>query len=544
MRSFLLLRSCFALLLCITSCANSRDADDTPPGGSAGFIAQVGDYPIEMADLEQAVAAIFGKEMTPSSRSHDDLRIAVEALIAARVLVLEAERRGLDRDPGLVSTLDSLQAVLLREAIYEHHVYRDLPAPSDGAIADLYEEWGRGNQVRGAHILVRTREKADAVIAELREGADFVDLAREHSLHAASNSHGGVMGYLRRSQYPPAIADAIWDLGVGEVGKDPVHTTMGWHAVKVIARRKLTPGDQRAALVNECQRRQRQVAEDRFIDGLRTSYAVVYHPETAVAVASLHDTLSGKRLLFSWRDGQLDLAAFLQRVQVPDPVSEDTARMRILAEGLVFDQLAAIEAKGRGYMNFSEVNKRLRDKRFQLISELMFEVETAPPLSLDEVRQFFQEHREAFRSHTVIGVREILVDESALADSLHRLIAAGQSMEELARVHTVRTDLARTGGLWEDVQPADPRSAKIYKAGLKQGSGLHPPLKVPGGYSVFEVLHISPGRLLEFDESEASARTSIAGSRMEALIEGLRTSFADRISIDETALRALASGGS
>ena len=149
MRSSLLLRSCFALLLCITSCANGRDADEPPPGGSAGFIAQVGDYPIEMADLEQAVAAIFGKEATPSSRSHDDLRIAVEALIAARVLVLEAERRGLDRDPGLVSTLDSLQAVLLREAIYEHHVYRDLPAPSDGAIADLYEEWGRGDQVRG-----------------------------------------------------------------------------------------------------------------------------------------------------------------------------------------------------------------------------------------------------------------------------------------------------------------------------------------------------------------------------------------------------------
>ena len=50
------LRSCFALLLCITSCANGRDADKPPPGGSAGFIAQVGDYPIEMADLEQAVA--------------------------------------------------------------------------------------------------------------------------------------------------------------------------------------------------------------------------------------------------------------------------------------------------------------------------------------------------------------------------------------------------------------------------------------------------------------------------------------------------------
>lgn len=538
----MLLRSCFALLLSITSCA-SRDADGPAPGGSAGFIAQVGDYPIEMAELEQAVAAIFGIEATPASRSQEDLRIAVDALIAARVLVLEAEVRGVDREPGLVATLDSLRAVLLREAIYEHHVYADLPAISDSAITGLYEGWGLGHQVRGAHILVRTQEKAEAVIARLGEGAEFVELARERSLHTASSSHGGVMGYLRRSQYPPAIADVIWDLAVGEVGKDPVHTLMGWHAVTVIARRTLSLEDQRGALINECERRQRQVAADRFIAGLRASYAVIYHPETAVAVASLHDTLSGERRLFSWRDGKLDLSAFLQRVQVPDPVSEDTARMRILAEGLVFDELAAIEAEARGYLNLTEVHNRLRDKRFKLIGERMFAIETSPPAGLDEVRAFFEEHREGFRSHTVLKIREILVDELALADSLYRLIAAGQDMKELARAHTVRTDLAKTGGLWEDVQPADPRSAKIYDAGLEQGPGLHPPLKIPGGHSVFEVLNITPGRLLDFEESEAAARKSLAGFRMEALIGRLRSSLADRIEIDEPALEALAGGG-
>lgn len=539
----MLLLSCLALLLCASSCATDREVAAPSPTGAAGVIAQVGPYPIEMADLEQAVAAIFGEPAPPASRSHDDLRVAVDALIAARVLVLEAERRGVDRESGLVATLDSLQAVLLRDAIYEHHVYGDLPATSDSAVAGLYEEWGRGQQVRGAHILLRTREKAEAVIGRLGEGADFADLAREHSQHTESRAHGGVMGYLRASQYPPAITAAIWDLGVGEHGREPVRTTMGWHAVAVTARRTLTLEDQRTALVKECQRRQRLEAKDRFVAGLRASFAVVYHPETAVAVASLHDTLSGQRRLFSWRDGELNLAAFLQRVQVPDPVSEDTARMRILAEGLVFDELAAIEAEARGYLGLPEVRKRLRDKRFKLIGEHMFAAETSPEAGLDEVRAFFEEHREAFRSHTVLTIREILVAELALADSLHQLIGAGQDMEALARAHTTRTDLALTGGLWADVRPADPRSAKIYDAGLELKQGLHPPLKIPGGYSVFEVLHITTGPLLSFDESEASARTSLEGFRMEALIERLRVSFSDRISIDEPALEALAGRG-
>ena len=206
--------------------------------------------------------------------------------------------------------------------------------------------------------------------------------------------------------------------------------------------------------------------------------------------------------------------------------------MHRLAAELVFDELAAREAEARGHQNRDEVRIPVRDKRFKLLGERMFAAEMATEPSLDEVRGFFDDHREQFRSHTVVTVREILVDSPADADSLHQLVEAGGALEELARQHTVRSDLRLTGGLWEDVRPKDPRSDRIYQAALRQGPGLHPPLKVPGGHSVFEVLEIRPGEMLTFEEAAGSARKSLASFRMEALIARLRQEYSEHISVD------------
>ena len=525
----------YALLLCFAACTTGSDGARSVTTGTAGVIAKVGPYPVTTADLEQAVGSIFGGGATPGELDEADLRITVDALIGARVLVLAAERRGIDRDPVIVAALDSLRDVRLREVIYEQDVYGDLPVVSAQDLDKLYAEWGSGEQVRAAHILTRSREEAADIARLLSEGADFAQLARERSQHTASSTQGGAMGFLRRSQYPRAIADVIWDLPVGEYS-EPVRTFMGWHVVTVTARRRLASEEQRIALETEFDMRQRQLAKTRFVAQLRGSYEVIYYPETATAVASLVDTISGQRLLFSWRDGSLDLAGFLQRVQVPDPVSADTARMHRLAAELVFDELAAREAQARGYLSHSEVHNSVRDKRLRLLGEAMFAAEMTPEPRLGEVRAFFDKHKEQFRSHTVVTIREILVDLPTLADSLYQLAAAGRSLEELAREHTVRTDLKKTGGFWADVRPQDPRSGRIYAAAMLQGPGLHPPMKVNGGYSVFDVLEIRPGEILAFADAESSARQALGGVRMEALMKRLRQEFADQISLDVKAL--------
>lgn len=503
------------------------------------MLIRVADSVADRADLQDAVTSIFGEDATIEAVSAEQLQVAVDALVAARLLVHEAEQRGLADDPTVVAVLDSTRQAWLREQIFEQDVYGTVAEPDSAQIADLYDEWGRGEQVRGAHILLRTQASAERVLERLEAGEPFGVLAQELSVHEMSRGMGGDMGWLRRSQYPPAIADVLWELVDGQWHAAPVRTGMGWHLVASAGRRVQTLEQQRDGLVAEAQTRNRRLAAQRFIQRLRQDYEVRYHHETAAAVASLQDTLSGDRVLVSWRDGTLDLAGFLARVQDPNPVSEDTARMRRLAEGVVFDELAAVEAERRGYANQPDMRKRLRNNRLRALSERLYEAvnETSP--TPQEVRAFYEEHTERFRGHPRVKVREVLVDEEATADSLYRLVAQGTaSLEDMARRHSVRTDLAAKGGLWDDVNPSDPRSSKIYQAAMATGPGLYEPLKIPGGWSVFEVLEIGPGRQLSFEEARDSALRSVQGQRMERLIEQLRERYAEQIEIDLSSLSA------
>lgn len=511
-------------------------------GGAAGDdpVAVVGHYPIHLEDVERAAERLGGSAVDLAALSPERRQTALDALIAARLLALEAERRGLDRASAVTAVLDSLEGALLAEAIRERDAGRTrTAAPADSAVRALYAAWGSGIEVHAAHILVGSRQEAEEVLRLLGEGADFGELARQRSQHTMSAAGGGSMGFMRRGQFLEAIGAAVWNVGPESVYPEPIRTSLGWHVVRVVDRRLVSLEDQRPALVAQLERLEKARADSLFRESLRREYGLVYHPETAARVAGLQDTLAGDRLLFHWRGGQLDLAGFLARAQVPDPVSQDTARMRGLAEAIAFHDLAVAAARERGYGQLSEVRKRLEEKRLQLLGERLFEAETSPVPGRAEMQAFYEARQDRYRDPAVVTVREILVDEEAVADSLYRLIRdPGADMADLARRHTVRTDLAQTGGLWEQVEPADPRSAKIYRKAVECGPGLQPPLKVPGGFSVFEVLETRPGRPLNFDEVEDAVRADMATVAMDRLIGELRQRFGDRIEVRAGALNA------
>ena len=147
-------------------------------------------------------------------------------------------------------------------------------------------------------------------------------------------------------------------------------------------------------------------------------------------------------------------------------------------------------------------------------------------------------NRDKYIGDTRITIREILVDGEALADSLYDWISAGQDMSDLAHRYSVRTDLQKTGGLWEEVARSDPRSGKIYRIAL-DSEGLQRPLKVPGGYSVFEVLEKRRGHQLSLEEVEEAVRGDMAALAMDSFIGDMRKRYAQRIRIDAEVLRAV-----
>jgi len=86
-------------------------------------------------------------------------------------------------------------------------------------------------KVRASHILVKTEEEANKLYEEIQGGADFAQLAEEHSL-CPSKRDGGDLKFFGKGMMVKPFEDAAFSMEVGEVSK-PVQTQFGWHLIKL-----------------------------------------------------------------------------------------------------------------------------------------------------------------------------------------------------------------------------------------------------------------------------------------------------------------------
>ena len=104
------------------------------------------------------------------------------------------------------------------------------------AMKKVYDEavkqMGNEQEVRARHILVPTEDEAKAVLAEVKKGTDFAELARQKSKDPGATAEGGDLGYFGKEQMVPEFAEVAFKLDKGQVS-DPVKTQFGWHIIKV-----------------------------------------------------------------------------------------------------------------------------------------------------------------------------------------------------------------------------------------------------------------------------------------------------------------------
>src|SRR5947209_16733020 len=105
----------------------------------------------------------------------------------------------------------------------------------DDAIGQLKKE----PEVHARHILVETEDEAKAVVAELKKGTDFAELAKAKSKDPGS-ADGGDLGYFTKDQMVPEFSEVAFKLERGQLS-DPVKSQFGWHVIKVEDKRERQP---------------------------------------------------------------------------------------------------------------------------------------------------------------------------------------------------------------------------------------------------------------------------------------------------------------
>jgi peptidyl-prolyl cis-trans isomerase C len=140
-------------------------------------------------------------------------------------------------------------------------------------------------EYNASHILLETEEDAKEVKAKLDEGADFAEMAKEHST-GPTGPTGGALGWFGKGMMVKPFEDAVVALKVGEVS-EPVQSDFGWHVILLNEQReKPTPSldEVRAELTSEVQ----QAAVSAALDEI-TAAATVTRSEEKIDPAELRN---------------------------------------------------------------------------------------------------------------------------------------------------------------------------------------------------------------------------------------------------------------
>jgi peptidyl-prolyl cis-trans isomerase C len=212
-------------------------AQDTTPGSAV--VATVNGSPITENDLEMAQGDL-GQQF--GQLPEDQKRVAaLSAAIEIRLLADKADEEGLGDSDAFKERMEFLRRRALHSAYVENKIAADV---TEDAVRARYDKeiaaTPPANEIRARHILVATKEEADAIIAELAAGGDFEAIAKEKSSDGAA-AQGGDLGYFGPGQMVPPFEEAAFALDVGQVTKEPVQTQFGWHVIKVEDKRAQQP---------------------------------------------------------------------------------------------------------------------------------------------------------------------------------------------------------------------------------------------------------------------------------------------------------------
>ncbi|MEP5762228.1 MAG: peptidylprolyl isomerase [Litoreibacter sp.] len=127
-------------------------------------------------------------------------------------------------------------------------------------------------EINASHILVETEEEAKEIIAQLEDGEDFAEIAKEKST-GPSGPSGGDLGWFGKGQMVPEFENAVFAMQDGQVSA-PVKTDFGWHVVKRTASRA-QEAPELATVRDELEQQLRSTAIEDAIEGITESADVV-----------------------------------------------------------------------------------------------------------------------------------------------------------------------------------------------------------------------------------------------------------------------------
>ena len=180
-------------------------------------------------DALAAQVARAGRPVTPEMQGQ--LR---DEIIAREVFMQEAQLRGLDATEDYKAQIElARQSILIRELFADFQTKNPV---TDGDIKAEYDKFAASNggkEFKARHILVEKEADAKAIIAQLKKGGKFEEIAKKSSKDPGSGAKGGDLDWAAAGSYVPEFSEALAKLEKGKMTETPVKTQFGYHIIRL-----------------------------------------------------------------------------------------------------------------------------------------------------------------------------------------------------------------------------------------------------------------------------------------------------------------------
>lgn len=202
-------------------------------------IAVVNGTPIPKSRADAMVSQLVQQGQPDSPQLQAAVR---QELVNREILMQEAVRRGIPNSPDVKAQVAVAQQTVVLRAMIEDFLKKN--QPTDAEVKARYDELVKGAASREYHlhhILVDNEQQAKELIAKIKAGAKFEDLAKQYSKDPGSGKNGGDLDWADPKAFVPEFAAAAQKLQKGQMTDEPVKTQFGWHIIRADDIRNVAP---------------------------------------------------------------------------------------------------------------------------------------------------------------------------------------------------------------------------------------------------------------------------------------------------------------
>jgi peptidyl-prolyl cis-trans isomerase C len=199
-------------------------------GGASGKAATVNGVAIPQSRVDAIVRAQARQGVPDSPQLRDAVK---ERLVMDEIVSQEAARKGVTKNPDVQAQIDFVRQQVIVNA-YRADFLKAHPV-TDAQVKAEYDRIKSSmgdKEYKARHILVDKEPEATEIIAKLKRGEKFEDLAKV-SKDPGSKDRGGELDWNSPAGYVKPFSDAMVKLDKGKYTEAPVQTQFGWHVIRV-----------------------------------------------------------------------------------------------------------------------------------------------------------------------------------------------------------------------------------------------------------------------------------------------------------------------